>query len=379
MKKTLTILACVLLVGALAMSVFAAFDNSKVTATPSATTLHRGETFTVSAVLENTEQIKAATVMMQFSEDVATMTGGKCKVVLSDEFVEITPGSDKPSKTCTFVIGDKDYTEAISGEIFLFQFKVNEDAPYGEVTVTPKASLAISDGVYIDTEGFTINIVCDGEDHDFTEEVVDEAYKASDATCQAKATYYKSCTCGAQGKTTFSSGALLDHDFTEEDTAEQYKKTGATCTEQAVYYHSCTMCGLQGETTFKSGALLNHDFTEEDTAEQYKKTGATCTEQAVYYHSCTMCGLQGETTFKSGALLNHDFTEEDIAEQYKKTGATCTEQAVYYHSCTVCGAQGETTFKTGALLDHDFTEEDTAEQYKKTGATCTEQAVYYHS
>ena len=123
MKKFLTILACVLLVGALALSAFAAFDNSKVTATPTATTLHRGDTFRVTAKLENTEDIKAVTVMLNFSADVATMSGGTSRITLEDEFVQSVFGYDKDKKTCTYSIGDETYVEAISGDIFVFQFK----------------------------------------------------------------------------------------------------------------------------------------------------------------------------------------------------------------------------------------------------------------
>ena len=41
------------------------------------------------------------------------------------------------------------------------------------------------------------------------------AYKATDATCQKKATYYKTCVwCGAKGTTTFSSGSTVAHSYT---------------------------------------------------------------------------------------------------------------------------------------------------------------------
>ena len=38
-----------------------------------------------------------------------------------------------------------------------------------------------------------------GHTHVFDKEVATDAYKASDATCTAKATYYKSCDCGEKG------------------------------------------------------------------------------------------------------------------------------------------------------------------------------------
>ena len=54
--------------------------------------------------------------------------------------------------------------------------------------------------------------ICKGQKdtaaHTYDREVAVEGYKASDATCTFKATYYKSCVCGAKGTETFESGEL---------------------------------------------------------------------------------------------------------------------------------------------------------------------------
>ncbi|WP_253284564.1 S-layer homology domain-containing protein [Intestinimonas butyriciproducens] len=44
--------------------------------------------------------------------------------------------------------------------------------------------------------------------HTYDQQVATDEYKASDATCTAKATYYKSCICGAKGTETFESGEV---------------------------------------------------------------------------------------------------------------------------------------------------------------------------
>ncbi len=66
-----------------------------------------------------------------------------------------------------------------------------------------------------------------GHNHVFDKEVATEAYKASDATCIAKATYYKSCACGEKGTATFEYGELADHNWTP-----------ATCTAPK----TCSVC-----------------------------------------------------------------------------------------------------------------------------------------
>ena len=72
-----------------------------------------------------------------------------------------------------------------------------------------------------------------GHTHVFDKEVATDAYKASDATCTAKATYYKSCACGEKGTTTFEYGELGAHNWTP-----------ATCTVPK----TCSVCqATEGE------------------------------------------------------------------------------------------------------------------------------------
>ena len=46
--------------------------------------------------------------------------------------------------------------------------------------------------------------------HVYDQQVVSDTFKASDATCEDKATYYLSCTCGANGSETFENGEALN-------------------------------------------------------------------------------------------------------------------------------------------------------------------------
>ena len=72
-----------------------------------------------------------------------------------------------------------------------------------------------------------------GHTHVFDKEVATDVYKASDATCTAKATYYKSCACGEKGTETFEYGELAEHNWTP-----------ATCTAPK----TCSVCSAtEGE------------------------------------------------------------------------------------------------------------------------------------
>ena len=77
--------------------------------------------------------------------------------------------------------------------------------------------------------------------HVFDREVATDAYKATNATCQEKAAYYKSCKCGAKGTETFEYGELGDHNFKWLIDKE------ATATEKGSKHEECTICGYKKE------------------------------------------------------------------------------------------------------------------------------------
>ena len=92
--------------------------------------------------------------------------------------------------------------------------------------------------------------------HTYDQEVAVDGYKKSDATCTAKATYYKSCICGAKGTETFESGGLLAHDF-----------TGGTWKRDANnHWKNCANCDAESDK-------VQHNFS---------KSGNT--------YTCTACG-----------------------------------------------------------------------------------------
>lgn len=121
------------------------------------------------------------------------------------------------------------------------------------------------------------------------------------------------------------------HSFTQENNADKYLKTVATCEDKAVYWKSCS-CGEKGTDTFEYGQALGHIYDQENISSKYLKTEATCTNVAVYWKSCH-CGLASTTeTFNYGTTLPHEFGT------YSKTdNATCTENAKETAYCVDCG------------------------------------------
>ena len=148
MKKIFPILLCALLACALVFSVSA--EGSSVAITPSATTLERGDTFTIVADLTNSDPIKLGTVVVEYDTNVFELTGGTCHVA------NAAIGVVKPEqKVGTFFLGAE---TVVSGRIFTFNFKVKDNAAFGTYTFTPTAS--IGEDAKIPATGTTITVAC---------------------------------------------------------------------------------------------------------------------------------------------------------------------------------------------------------------------------
>jgi len=312
------------------------------------TQLTRGETFTVTAKLTNTDAIKLGTVMLIFDDSIFELVGGKCLVpdTMMGKIVV-------PNKAGTFLL---DAATAVSGDIFTFAFKVKENAPFGVAILEQKTAIGVETGSYITAAGINLEVVCT---HSYDKWNNDGArHSAVCGICGEKAvedhTFGDWMDNGADHKAVCdicSAETVAAHTFSKEIAEEDYLANEATCTAKAAYYYSCE-CGAKGEETFEYGETLPHSFTCQVAEDAYFVSAATCTAKAVYYYSC-QCGEKGTETFEYGETLPHSFTCQVAEEAYFVSAATCTAKAVYYYSCQ-CGEKGEETFSWGDYLPHDY-------------------------
>ena len=240
--------------------------------------------------------------------------------------------------------------------------------------------------------------------HTYDQEIPTEDYLALSATCEQKAKYYYSCTCGEKGSETFEYGSPLGHMFGDWKVVKQ-----PTESEKGLKTRNCTRTGCDYSESEDIPTLVHtHKFTEKTATDKFLALAATCTEKATYYYSCS-CGEKGCETFEYGSPLGHmlgdwkvvkqptesekglktrnctragcdysesediptlvhthKFTEKIATDKFLAAAATCTEKATYYYSCT-CGEKGSETFEYGSPLGHTFS------NYNSDGnATCTE-------
>ena len=139
----------------------------------------------------------------------------------------------------------------------------------------------------------------------------------------ASCTVPKTCKiCGA------TDGAALGHTYDEQVVSDKYLKSAASCSSAAVYYKSCE-CGATGKTTFTSGSKLAHKY---DSGKVTK--AATCKATGVKTYTCSVCkGTKNETIAK---LTTHSY-------KTTTTKATLTKNGSIVKKCTVCGKVASNT------------------------------------
>lgn len=222
--------------------------------------------------------------------------------------------------------------------------------------------------------------------HVYDKEVATDAYKASDATCTAKATYYYSCQCGDKGAAAFESGEALGHDYTEESSEV---KSPADCDNAQTNWYGCSRCDANAKDDtaatdkyYEVGSALGHNYAAKDDKSNivlggdgngkhlyYCQNGCGTTGGAVdcnygdytydstnHYRKCGDCGYIEETAHSltdwaadkangetdgthSRECSVCDYAENNQTCNYETTvtAATCTTGTITTYTCTDCG------------------------------------------
>lgn len=193
----------------------------------------------------------------KFINITGTLTGSKIGVT-----TEAAPSSSSYIRIAT---GNKKYADP---EKFLYENDGNLSVSvivgdYNADLIVCKHNL-IADWKVDASDHWHVCFICNGKQdvaaHVFNQEVVNDVYKASGATCISGAIYYKSCICGRIGMETFESGdrdsnnhsGTLSNDWKSDDSqhwkeyscchaiAEKAPHTGGTATCQSPA--TCSIC-----------------------------------------------------------------------------------------------------------------------------------------
>ena len=90
----------------------------------------------------------------------------------------------------------------------------------------------------------------------YNQEVIEDTYRASDASCDKKASYFYSCICGEKGTDTFEYGNALGHSH-----STYIYNDDATCTQNGTETSTCDRCPVQ-DVREKLNTKLEHNYSE---------------------------------------------------------------------------------------------------------------------
>lgn len=249
--------------------------------------------------------------------------------------------------------------------------------------------------------GMTRTEVVPGTPHVFDQQIVDNKYLQTAASCYSPAVYYKSCgTCGAAGTETFTSGDATGHSYSQQWTSNELQHwQAASCehTNERINVADHVWDGgvvtvqptdrSEGERTFTC-VVCNATRREKLQPTTHEHTFATTwTGNEMYHWHAATCGHNnemsgfGEHAWNGGVVISwpshntkgetlytcqtcgaskktvveeaHTFNQMIANNNFVKSYATCYSPATYYYSC-VCGAKGTETFTSGVALGHSY-------------------------
>ncbi len=189
--------------------------------------------------------------------------------------------------------------------------------------------------------------------HEYDQAIVSNDFLATESTCEEKATYYYSCTCGEIGTETFEYGNYGEHNYEVCCIENQYLAAEATCSEKATYYYSCA-CGKKGTDTFEYGNYAEHDWEEEYSSNltHHWLNCANCTATLEEEHNfinevCTACnynkvGTEGVLYANYGTyavVVGYEgtATEVIIANEYQGVPVTGIGDEAFSHCASLNG------------------------------------------
>lgn len=183
----------------------------------------------------------------------------------------------------------------------------------GEVIKQPSATEEGLQKIVCSVCGYeSTKVLPETHTHVFDQEVADQKYLVSEATCIAKAVYYKSCACGEKGTETFEYGEYAAHTLVKTDRVEP------TCIENGTEaYYTCSNCD---KIFADANANREIDAPAEIDALGHDTEGVNWTPDGdVHYKLCKRegCGAHVDEAAHSGGT------------------ASCEAKAV----CEVCGAE----------------------------------------
>ncbi len=315
MKKISSIVLCVLLIAALAITTFAAGSVS-FSMSASKKTLYRGDTVTLTVKSSSSAEATSYGLMLSYNTSVFELVSGKCTAT----------GTKFDSFQNGFALLFSDPV-AYSGSVGTVTLKVKDDAPIGNYTVSGSASVKNGDDT-VSASGCSVSLT---------------------VTCNHS---YGAWTKAENGhQQTCSKCGTVKTEAHKEGTGKVTKP--ATCKEEGEKTFTCTVCkATRTEVIEKTN---NHTFgnltpvddnSHKDTCSVCQKEiteghkwnsgkvtkPATCKQEGEKTFTCTGC--KATKTEKLPVLTTHTWSkwQKIDADTHKRNCTVCEKEETGNHS-----------------------------------------------
>ena len=378
MKKLIALILCVLLVAALGITAFAA-EGTKITVTPSAKEVQRGDKVTVTVSISGDNQLTSMGYRLVANSKYFTSGRVSTQKNVLDAIYE--PGDPLQltiTPTGIDVANWPDYTATpnewgdypagpvlLKGDLCYFELTIKDDAPFGKFNVTDVVSIKNgSDTVAFELIDAEIEVVCtehkygawteDGDKHTKTCSECGNVQEADHAWDAGKVTTEP--TCAAKGVKTFTC-ADCKATKTEEVAKTTDHKYGAWTAAGDEHTKTCSVCGdvQKAAHAWDAGKVT---------------TAATCTAKGVKTFTCADC----KTTKTADVdMIDHAWDEGKVT-----TEPTCTAEGVKTYTCTSC--KTETKTEKIDMIPHEAEKWEKVDEktHKGTCSVCSQEVTVDH-
>lgn len=320
MKRFLVIFLCILLTLSTAMPVLAAGASMGLSA--SSGTVHRGDSFTVTVKLSNSQAIDRGGIVLKYDSSVFEITGGSCNVS-GATLAEVSAGR----KGGVFALED---AKVVSGTIFTINMKVKKDAPFGSYTISGSASMEISCSV----SSTKVTVAC-AHSYGGSAAVDAASHKRKCSICGHEetsahtwnaGTEKKKATCEETGLMTYTCTACGQTKDEEIPKSKNHKYKNWERIDENTHQGKCSVCGKK--------TTKDHEWEVEAVTKE-----ATCTEIGSQNMVCQDCG---DTKVEQIPIASHSFTA------FEKV-----DENTHRHSCTVCALEEVLEHSYSGQMGHD--------------------------
>ncbi len=164
------------------------------------------------------------------------------------------------------------------------------------------------------------------------------------ATCTTEGSYERAyyCTvCGYELNRTYHVNEKMAHTFTIENAEDRYKISDATCNARAKYYKSCKDCGASSESNLYTFEYGDFDFSTHKISKVEGRPSTCYSEGIKDYYECSVCHRKFSDASGNTEVSDDDLVIEIIphtAEEIPAIAPSC--YSVGYTEgtkCSVCG------------------------------------------